>query len=109
MTEQQWTIWEPVEQMEDVYDIDQINFNTKGLKIILSERKQEYQTVEISFKNSIIAYTDTDESFILELPGNLKHIHRLLLWTYVIRGILLFWLQMPELMLSLLMSQTLPL
>lgn len=71
---EQWRLWEPALNLSNRYSIDYIHFNTRGLKIVLSEMKQEYKTVEVLFKDSVIAYTKTDESLILDLEGDLKQI-----------------------------------
>lgn len=72
MKEQRWIRWEPIPQLVNNYGVDQIYLSTKGLKIVLYEMKQEYKTVEILFKNSIVAYTRTDESFSSELEGTFE-------------------------------------
>lgn len=74
MTEQ-WTRWEPIPNLAPKYNINEINFNKKGLNIILMEDELDNNIVEISFKKPIIAYTRTDESFILSLLCNLAKVY----------------------------------
>lgn len=71
MTEQ-WTRWEPLPNLAPKYNVNEINFSKKGFYVVLIENKQDHKIVEISFKNPIIAYTRTDESFILSLLCDLK-------------------------------------
>lgn len=72
---EQWTRWQPIPNLEAAYNIKEINFNKKCLNIILTESKQDHKSVEISFKKPIVAYTTTDESFILSLLCNLSKVY----------------------------------
>lgn len=74
MAEQQWSYWEPIPHLANEYSIDHIRFNARGLKIVISEMQQEHKTIEILFKNSVIAYTKTDESFVLGLEGDFEQL-----------------------------------
>lgn len=69
---EKWTRWEPLPNLASKYDVNAINFGKKGLKITLAEKEQDHKTVIISFKDPIVSYTRTDESFTSGLAYNLS-------------------------------------
>lgn len=72
---EQWIRWEPLADLSPKYNVNEINFNKKYLYIVLMEDELDNKIVEISFKKQIIAYTRTDESFILSLLCDLKKVY----------------------------------
>lgn len=64
---EQWTRWEPFPYSNRTcYYIEQMTINKKGLIIILVEYASEINAVQVVFKNSVVAYTSTDESFVID-------------------------------------------
>jgi len=70
---EQWTRWEPIPNLAPKYSVYVLNFNKKGLRIELMDDEHENKIVEISFKRPVVAYTRTDESFILNLLCDLSN------------------------------------
>lgn len=63
MMDELWERWEPTTEISKKYYVDSIIDNIQGLRIILSDAKNEDSKIVIVFDNSVHAYRSTDESY----------------------------------------------
>lgn len=60
---EQWVKWEPINGLSAKYYIDSVSDSLKGFQIVLSDSHDEKQKILITFKNSVDAYRNTDETY----------------------------------------------
>ena len=68
---EQWIQWKPINNLSPKYYIKSISDDIEGLKILLSDVKNEKQIVKIMFDDSTHSYRSTDESFRLSTINSL--------------------------------------
>jgi hypothetical protein len=67
-----WARWTPIPKLSEKYYIDAINDTAEGLKIILSEEKNEKKNLQIVFDSSVHSCMNTNETFRLKAIYTLR-------------------------------------
>lgn len=72
--QEQWARWEPLDGLEDKYDVDFIldTNDDRGLIIMLYSCKDRNRKLEITFNRYVDSYCHTNESFRINLPYELS-------------------------------------
>jgi len=72
---EKWIKWEPITNLSDTYYIDSIIDDCDGLKIVLSESKNEHNKLSIIFESSVDFYAKTDETFVGSIINELNQLY----------------------------------
>ncbi|MFC4075493.1 hypothetical protein [Salinithrix halophila] len=70
-----WERWMPTNDLSPKYYVDSLTDSIDGLKIYLSDSRDEKKKAEVIFDCSVHAYRSTDEGFMLKTINNLDKQH----------------------------------
>lgn len=69
--QEQWMQWKPFANLEPKYYCVAVSDTFEGFKVVLVGQSEEKEMLEIYFKDGVLAYTQTDESFKRTLINDL--------------------------------------
>lgn len=69
MNQEQWIKWEPIKDLNTVYEIIDVTSNPTKFTILMEDFRDETKKINIFFKNSVAAYRYTEESYRLNISS----------------------------------------